>query len=89
MCLLRFLVRGKMESRIHVCPKCGNIELKPYDIAMQSTTFKQGVVVFMKDNYYCEKCGYQGICPLINVSELKAFKKHLKDIKEESNNLKK
>ena len=54
---------------IKICPKCGSIDL-PIRISF--------VEILAPTPEKCKKCGYSGLFPEIEISEIKKFRKKLR-----------
>ncbi|HLC60380.1 MAG TPA: hypothetical protein VJJ52_03040 [Candidatus Nanoarchaeia archaeon] len=55
------------EEFIKICPKCGSI-----DLPIKSNFIDMLMPVAEK----CEKCGYSGLFPEINIKEIEDFRKN-------------
>lgn len=53
-----------MNNQIKICPKCGSIDISFYNY--------EGI-----SRDVCKNCGFQGIFPEINKTEIKEFKNKL------------
>ncbi|MEK6892141.1 MAG: hypothetical protein AABX25_03070 [Nanoarchaeota archaeon] len=56
------------EEFIKICPKCANI-----DLPVKSNFIDMLMPVSEK----CEKCGYSGLFPEININEIEDFRKNI------------
>ena len=65
------MIRFKKDRKkyIKICPKCGNLDLP------LSSSFVQ---ILAPTAEICNKCGYTGLFPEIDINEIENYKKGLK-----------
>ncbi len=67
---------------INVCPRCGSTSLDREYRASAVFLNVKTVKKYPLDTYKCRECGYEGVCPVIDKSDLEDFRKQLKESKE-------
>ena len=56
----------KKENFVRICPKCGSINL---------IVDYPNITTPMMIGSKCQDCGYSGVCPEVEISNIKEFKK--------------
>lgn len=65
-----------MAEYINICPRCGSTELTPTQLVRGSLTLVG--VLPGSNNYTCERCGYEGFCPEVEIDKIDEFRRALK-----------
>ncbi|MFO8015598.1 MAG: hypothetical protein R6U32_00690 [Candidatus Woesearchaeota archaeon] len=76
------MAKNMRRKEVRVCPKCGSARKSQSDDPNSGRSFAGGVS--HSGHYRCMDCGYKGIFPVVDESELENFRKDLKKAGEKN-----